>query len=195
VTGRLTLVRDAPSGRWTVGGYRDIVDADALSPGHSLGNTLWEWLGAGALGIPLLGIGLALAGFERLGTLDMKRSAFLIIGLSVLLPYLAGVVGQVRPENINSQHFLGRMVGAIPGFFAVEIRGWIGLGGAILAGFLALSALTLLTFAWHPLQRLERQPEAATPAPGKGEPARAESRRKPAKPPPPVSNRSSVVFS
>jgi hypothetical protein len=40
VTGRLTLVRDAPSGRWTVGGYRDIVDADALSPGHSLGNTL-----------------------------------------------------------------------------------------------------------------------------------------------------------
>src|SRR6476620_5678053 len=40
VTGRLTLVRDAPSGRWTVGGYRDIVNADPFSPGPSLGNTL-----------------------------------------------------------------------------------------------------------------------------------------------------------
>jgi hypothetical protein len=40
VTGRLTLVRDAPGGRWTVGGYRDIADADPFSPGHTLGNTL-----------------------------------------------------------------------------------------------------------------------------------------------------------
>jgi hypothetical protein len=40
VTGRLTLVRDAPSGRFTAGGYRDIVDADPFSPGHTLGNTL-----------------------------------------------------------------------------------------------------------------------------------------------------------
>jgi hemolysin secretion/activation protein ShlB/FhaC/HecB len=40
VTGRLTLVRDAPSGRWALGGYRDIVDADPFSRGHSLGNTL-----------------------------------------------------------------------------------------------------------------------------------------------------------
>ena len=86
--------------------------------GHSLGNTLWEWLGAGALGIPLLGIGLALAGFERLGTLDMKRSAFLIIGLSVLLPYLAGVLGHVTVFDIDSGRFLGKVVGAIPGFFA-----------------------------------------------------------------------------
>ena len=61
--------------------------------GHSLGQALWRVLGAGALGIPLLGIGLALAGFERLGTLDMKRSAFLIVGLSLLLPYLTGVLG------------------------------------------------------------------------------------------------------
>src|SRR6266545_4415736 len=63
--------------------------------GHSLGQMLWRVLGAGALGIPVLGIGLALAGFERFGTLDMKRSAFLIVGLSALLPYLAGVVGHV----------------------------------------------------------------------------------------------------
>ncbi len=36
------------------------------------------------------------------------------------------------------------------------ISGRIGVAGAVLLGFLALSALTLATFAWHPLQRLER---------------------------------------
>ena len=40
VTGRLTLVQDAPGGRWSLGGYRDVVDADPISPGHTLGNTL-----------------------------------------------------------------------------------------------------------------------------------------------------------
>ena len=147
--------------------------------GHSLGETLWEWLGAGALGIPLLGIGLALAGFERLGNLDMKRSAFLIVGLSVLLPYLAGVLGHVTVFDIDNGRFLGKMVGALPGFFAVAIPRGIGPAGAVLAGFLALSALTLATFAWHPLQRLERQPEA--PAAAKGEIAKGEGRRKTAK--------------
>src|SRR6476661_2316113 len=149
--------------------------------GHSLGDTLWEFLGAGALGIPLLGIGLALAGFERLGTLDMKRSAFLIIGLSVLLPYLAGVLGHVTVFDINNRRFLGEVVGAIPGFFAVGIPRGVGPAGAVLAGFLALSALTLATFAWHPLQRLERQPDEPAPAGGKGESAKPESRRKAAK--------------
>ena len=47
--------------------------------GGFLGHTLWHLLGAGALGIPLLGIGLALAGFERLGGLDRgPRSAHAI---------------------------------------------------------------------------------------------------------------------
>jgi S-DNA-T family DNA segregation ATPase FtsK/SpoIIIE len=142
--------------------------------GHSLGETLWGWLGAGALGIPLLGVGLALAGFERLGTLDMKRSAFLIVGLSILLPYLTGVLGSVTVFDIVNRRLLGRLVGAIPGFFAVEIPEGIGPAGAVLAGFLALSALTLATFAWHPLQRLERQPDAEV----KPAPAKAESKRK-----------------
>jgi S-DNA-T family DNA segregation ATPase FtsK/SpoIIIE len=149
--------------------------------GHSLGDTLWEWLGAGALGIPLLGIGLALAGFERMGTLDMKRSAFLIIGLSVLLPYLAGVLGHVTVFDLDNRRFLGRMVGAIPGFFAVGIPRGVGLAGAVLAGFLALSALTLATFAWHPLQRLERQAEAAPAGPFRGDAPKAEPRRKTSK--------------
>jgi len=143
--------------------------------GHSIGRTLWGWLGAGALGIPLLGIGLALAGFERLGTLDMKRSAFLIIGLSILLPYLAGVVGHVSVFDIDNRMLLGQLVGAIPGFFAVEIPQGVGVAGAVLLGFLALSALTLATFAWHPLQRLERYRETpAEPAAG----PRSEPKRK-----------------
>src|SRR6478736_4883616 len=146
--------------------------------GHSLGDTLWEWLGAGALGIPLLGIGLALAGFERLGTLDMKRAACLIVGLSVLLPYLAGVAGKVTADDLDNHHFLGSIVGAIPGFFAASIWPRIGVAGALLAGFLALSALTLATFAWHPLQRLERQPDEPAPGAAKGESPKAEPRRK-----------------
>ena len=33
VTGRLSLVRDAPGGRLTLSGYRDIVDVDPFAPG------------------------------------------------------------------------------------------------------------------------------------------------------------------
>jgi hypothetical protein len=40
VTGRLTLVRDAPEGRWALSGYRDVAGVDPFSPGHTPGNTL-----------------------------------------------------------------------------------------------------------------------------------------------------------
>jgi hypothetical protein len=40
VTGRLTLVRDAPGSRLALGGYRDVTGVDPLSPGHTAGNTL-----------------------------------------------------------------------------------------------------------------------------------------------------------
>lgn len=36
VTGRLSLVRDAPSGRFVFGGYRDIADVDPFSPGRTV---------------------------------------------------------------------------------------------------------------------------------------------------------------
>jgi S-DNA-T family DNA segregation ATPase FtsK/SpoIIIE len=127
--------------------------------GRTLGHGLWQMLGAGALGIPLLGIGLALAGFDRLGKLDMKRSAILIAGLSVLVPYLIGVLtGVSRADfdpDLGERGFAASVVGWLPGFFADTISGKIGPLGAVLLGFLALSALTLATFAWHPLQRLE----------------------------------------
>ena len=127
--------------------------------GGYIGYALWQLLGAGALGIPLLGIGLALAGFDRLGGLDMKRSAILIVGLSVLVPYVVGVLSDVSPADLDAEvghrGFAARMVGLVPGFLAQVISGKIGVAGAVLLGFLALSALTLVTFAWHPLQRLE----------------------------------------
>src|SRR3954466_7563899 len=138
--------------------------------GRYIGHGLWQILGAGALGIPLLGAGLALAGFDRLGNLDMKRSAVLIVGLSLLIPYLVGVmthVGRVDLDiDVAQRGFAARVVGVLPGFFAEAISGKVGVAGAVLLGFLALSALTLATFAWHPLQRLERGGEAGKRASG-----------------------------
>jgi DNA segregation ATPase FtsK/SpoIIIE, S-DNA-T family len=128
--------------------------------GKYVGQGLWRMLGAGAIGIPLLGIGLALAGFDRLGKLDMKRSAVLIVGLSVLIPYLIGVLTGVKridlDPDIGERGFAASVVGWFPGFFAEAIAEKVGVLGAVLFGFLALSALTLVTFAWHPLQRLEK---------------------------------------
>jgi DNA segregation ATPase FtsK/SpoIIIE, S-DNA-T family len=128
--------------------------------GQYIGHGLWRMLGAGALGVPLLGIGLALAGFDRLGKLDMKRSAILIIGLSVLVPYLIGVLTGVDRidlyPDVGERGLAASVVGWLPGFFAEMITNKVGVLGAVLLGFLALSALTLATFAWHPLQRLER---------------------------------------
>jgi DNA segregation ATPase FtsK/SpoIIIE, S-DNA-T family len=128
--------------------------------GRSIGHGLWQLLGAGALGLPLLGIGLALAGFDRLGSLDMKRSAVLIVGLSLLVPYLVGVMARVGRTDLDldvwQRTFAAQVVGVVPGFFAEAIANKIGIAGAVLFGFLALSALTLATFAWHPLQRFEK---------------------------------------
>ena len=144
--------------------------------GKYIGHGLWRMLGAGALGIPLLGIGLALAGFDRLGKLDMKRSAILIVGLSVLVPYLIGVltgVGRIDLyPDLGERGFAASVVGWLPGFFAEMITDKVGVLGAVLFGFLALSALTLATFAWHPLQRLERSGAGGPPdepSPGKAE--------------------------
>jgi S-DNA-T family DNA segregation ATPase FtsK/SpoIIIE len=148
--------------------------------GRVLGNVLWNLLGAGAIGLPLLGLGLALAGFDRLPRLDMKRAAFLIGGLSLLVPYIIGVATRLaKPEllpDFAGRTLAAKAVGLLPGFFAIMVRDRIGVAGALLLGFLALSALTLLTFAWHPLQRLERLPQA----PDAPEPERRARSRKPA---------------
>ncbi|HJR15495.1 MAG TPA: hypothetical protein VJ808_01475, partial [Gemmatimonadales bacterium] len=108
--------------------------------GRYVGQGLWRMLGAGAVGIPLLGLGLALAGFDRLGKLDMKRSAILIVGLSLLLPYMIGVLtGVSRTDldlDIGERGLATSLVGWLPGFFAELISGTVGVLGAVLLGFL-----------------------------------------------------------
>ena len=146
--------------------------------GWSLGHGLWQVLGIGALGFPLVGIGVALAGFDRLGSLDMKRSAILVVGLSVLVPYLVGVIGHLQHvdllPDVDQRTMVPRLAGVVPGFLVIAIGDKIGPLGAILLGFLALSLLTLVTFQWHPLQRLERAVRPSLPVGAAAEPGPVE---------------------
>ena len=130
--------------------------------GDFLRGGLWQALGVGALALPVLGIALALAGFDRLGSLDMKRAALLITGLGLLVPYLLGTLGRVTAADLDDgASTLGHLVGWVPGLFAVYMPNYVGVAGAVIIGFLALSAITLVTLAWHPLQRLEKGSVAA----------------------------------
>jgi len=143
--------------------------------GDFLRGGLWSALGLGALALPVLGVALALAGFDRLGSLDMKRAALLITGVGLLVPYLLGTLGRVTATDLtDSTSTLGHLVGWLPGFFAVYMPNFVGVAGAVILGFLALSAVTLVTLAWHPLQRLERGGAAVA-----GAPAVAVAERKP----------------
>jgi len=127
--------------------------------GDVLGERLWGMLGVGALALPILGIALALAGFERLGPLDMKRATILIAGLGILVPFLVGVLGRVSRFDLDQRDPLGSLTGWLPGLLAIYVPQYVGIAGAVLLGFVALSALTLITFQWHPLQRLEQARE------------------------------------
>jgi S-DNA-T family DNA segregation ATPase FtsK/SpoIIIE len=127
--------------------------------GRVLGEALWQALGVGAVFVPLLGFGIALAGFDRLPRLDMKRAALLMGGLTLLVPYVLGVVlappaGAFDPP-LAEMSWSARVVGLIPALLSRGAVQAVGTPGGLLLGFLALSGLTLATFAWHPLQRLE----------------------------------------
>ena len=139
----LTLIRDVPTGPL----------------GRGLGAFLWRTLGAGAVGLPLLGLGLALAGFDRLPRLDMKRVGFLLGGLSLLVPFTIAVITDVAAVAFDPPladwELAARASGLLPGFAARGVIQLIGQPGGLLLAFLALSALTLATLAWHPLHRLE----------------------------------------
>jgi len=122
--------------------------------GEWLGGTLWRALGIGALGFPLLGLGLGLAGFDRLPRLDMKRAAILVTGLAILLPFLIGVLVNYQPDG--PEDLPSRITGWLPGFFSFYTVQAIGVAGGVLLGFVLLCALTIGTIAWHPLTRLAR---------------------------------------
>jgi S-DNA-T family DNA segregation ATPase FtsK/SpoIIIE len=154
--------------------------------GEALRGFLWSAIGFGAWGLPLLGVGVALAGFDRLPRLDMKRAGLLIGGMSVLLPLLLGILVVAHAPGHQFAPTMDRWpehgVGLLPELAARGLYAAIGLGGGLLIWFLALSALTLITFAWHPLQRLERAPAGAVIA--AAEPTDDEAPRKRRRPPP-----------
>ena len=143
----------------------------ALLPIHApktlpaeVGEFLWRSFGLGAVGFPLLGVGVALAGFGWLERLDMKRTAILVGGLSVLVPFFIGALVRVEAAAflapLADWGLVPRLVGLVPGFLANALTGVLGKPITALVGFLALSTLTILTVAWHPLARLEKRRDA-----------------------------------
>lgn len=129
--------------------------------GRGLGSLCWRGLGAGALGLPLLGVGLGLAGFDRLPRLDMKRAAILIGGLALLVPFTIGILVRISPSSFDPPapewSWPARLTGIAPGFLARSAVELVGQTGGLILAFVALTGLTLATIAWHPLARLERR--------------------------------------
>ena len=132
--------------------------------GRALGAFLWRALGAGAVGLPVLGLALALAGFDRLPRLDMKRAAVLLGGLALIVPFTVGVISGVGSADFvpppAQWHLTARAAGMLPGVVASGVTSLVGKPGGLLLAFLSLSAVTLLTLAWHPLRRLEADGQA-----------------------------------
>ncbi|HEX6970995.1 MAG TPA: DNA translocase FtsK [Limnochordia bacterium] len=127
--------------------------------GAGVGSFLWSAFGAGAVVIPLMGLGWALAAFERLGSLSTLRAASLGTGLILLLPYVIGTVGVGRagapfPADHAAWSAGQKLVGIIPGWIASGVHQAVGTAGGILVGLFALSALGILTVGWHPLMVL-----------------------------------------
>jgi S-DNA-T family DNA segregation ATPase FtsK/SpoIIIE len=145
--------------------------------GRGLGSFLWRALGAGALGLPLLGLGLGFAGFDRLPRLDMKRAAILLGGLALLVPFTLGVITDVGAVAFDPPladwEWPARLTGLAPGFASRGVVELIGQPGGLLVAFLALTALTLATLAWHPLHRLERKADSGEAQPSPPKPATA----------------------
>ncbi|MGH7568154.1 MAG: DNA translocase FtsK, partial [Gemmatimonadales bacterium] len=128
--------------------------------GRGLGQGLWRLLGVGAVLLPALGVGWALAAFHRLGPLSALRAAALGGGLVLLLPYGIGIAsGPDFPASYAAWSATQRLVGLLPALVASGIQGAVGTAGGALIGAFALSALGILTTGWHPLIVL-RQREA-----------------------------------
>jgi S-DNA-T family DNA segregation ATPase FtsK/SpoIIIE len=154
----LTLLRLPVTGNW----------------GDHIGSLMWRTLGAGSAVLPLLGIGWALAAFQRLGSLSSGRTAALGVGLVLLLPYGIGTVTGARfPSDYALWSPTQRLVGVAPALVAHGIHQAVGTAGGALVGLFALSALGILTVGWHPLVALrtretgigKRETEKAKPKP------------------------------
>jgi len=150
----LTLLRLPITGSW----------------GDRIGSQLWRVVGAGSVLVPVLGIGWALAAFERLGSLSAARAAVLGTGLILLLPYGIGTVaGASFPADYHLWTATQKLVGVLPGALAHGVHQAVGTAGGVLVGLFALSALGLLTVGWHPLVVLRTGEKAGEGGRGKGE--------------------------
>ena len=167
----LTLLRLPITGSW----------------GERIGSLLWRLFGAGSSLLPLLGIGWALAAFQRLGTLSAPRAAALGGGLVVLLPYGIGTVtGAGFAPDYRTWGPTAKLVGLLPGALAHGVHQAVGTAGGVLVGLFALSALGLLTVGWHPLVVLRTREKAGEKAGAKaGEEGRVKGEKRPFPPPPP----------
>ncbi len=135
----LTLLRLPITGSW----------------GDQIGSRLWRVLGVGSVLLPVLGIGWALAAFERLGSLSAGRAAALGAGLILLLPYGIGTVtGAGFPSAYAAWSPTQKLAGLVPALLAHVVHQAVGTAGGTLVGLFALSALGILTVGWHPLVSL-----------------------------------------
>jgi DNA segregation ATPase FtsK/SpoIIIE, S-DNA-T family len=126
--------------------------------GRTTGNALWQMFGVGAIVLPILGVGWALAAFDRLGALSWGRAAVLGAGLILLVPYgIAVAIGPTFPPDYSNWTRSERLVGLFPGFLANGLEGAIGTAGAVLIGLFAFSALGIFTVGWHPLTLLRQR--------------------------------------
>jgi len=159
--------------------------------GRAIGSTLWQMFGLGAVVLPVLGVGWALAAFERLGPLSWGRAAALGAGLILLVPYgIAIGLGPVFPNAYPQWTASQKLVGLFPQFLASGIQGAVGTAGAVLAGLFALSALGIVTVGWHPLAMLRGRGEKRDAGGGMRDadkPAREIKAPEPSPIPPPVS--------
>jgi S-DNA-T family DNA segregation ATPase FtsK/SpoIIIE len=133
--------------------------------GRIVGRTvLLPGLGAGALGLPVLGIAAGLAGFGWLGGFDIRRTAVLCGGLVLLVPYAIGVfsgataASDFGPDWVDWT-FTQKAVGLLPGMVVVGVRKVVGTAGAVVLGVLGLSALAIVTLDWNPFRRTHKQRE------------------------------------
>jgi DNA segregation ATPase FtsK/SpoIIIE, S-DNA-T family len=126
--------------------------------GRAIGHAVWQLFGLGAVVLPFLGAGWALAAFDRLGALSWGRAAVLGAGLILLVPYgIAIAIGPAFPADYANWSATQRLVGLFPAFLAGGTQGAIGTAGAVLAGLFALSALGIFTVGWHPLTLLRQK--------------------------------------
>jgi S-DNA-T family DNA segregation ATPase FtsK/SpoIIIE len=127
--------------------------------GRVIGRFLWMSLGMGAGLLPLLGFGVALAGFGRLPRLDIARVAVLLGGLVLLIPFAIAIATGARgpgdfPPDYETWSTAQRLTGILPALLATGLASVIGAAGAVIVALLALSALTMFTLDWHPFRRL-----------------------------------------